>query len=780
MSAKTTTILVVDDEEGSRYTVARLLRKHKYEVLEAGTAADALRLVGEKPDLMILDINLPDMSGYEVCQRIKANPATTSIPVLHLSASFVDSENRSTGLEGGADGYLTHPVEPRELIASIEALLRARRAEQAAREQHELLRVTLNSIGDAVITTDAMGLATFLNPVAQRLTGWTTEEAIGQPLTRIFSILNEQTRQPVIDPFAHALRQGEAVGLANHTLLIARDGSEFPIEDSAAPIREADGRVVGLVLVFRDVSSRRSAATALQETQDRLRLMVESVKDYAIFALDSRGLVTSWNPGAERVFGYSSEEMAGRSAEVLWTIPDRLAGAYDKELMKAAATGRAEDERWHLRKDGSQFYASGVVTPIFDRSGMVAGFTKVARDITDRKRAEDALRDADRRKDEFLAMLAHELRNPLAPISNALHLVRLQGGVTPSTGPGLDVIERQVEHLVRLVDDLLDVSRITRGQIKLQKQDLDLANVISRAVESSRPLIEARRHTLEVQLPEVPLIVEGDIVRLAQVILNLLNNAAKYTPEGGKIWLSVARQVGEAAASNKSSPATNALSMAVVRVRDTGMGIPADMLRGVFDLFTQVERTLDRAEGGLGIGLSLVRSLTEMHGGKVEVLSDGLGQGCEFIVRLPLVDRAAGADLPENAASGTAALPQGRRILVVDDIRDSADSLATLLRLLGNDVRTAYEGRQALAVASSYSPHLVLLDLGLPGMNGYEVAKQLRAMPSHDPRILVALTGFGTEEDRRLTREAGFDHHLVKPVDFEALQKLLNGTLPRT
>jgi len=697
MSAKTTTILVVDDEEGSRYTVARLLRKHKYDVLEAGTAADALRLVGEKPDLMILDINLPDMSGYEVCQRIKANPATTSIPVLHLSASFVDSENRSTGLEGGADGYLTHPVEPRELIASIEALLRARRAEQAAREQHELLRVTLNSIGDAVITTDAMGLATFLNPVAQRLTGWTTEEAIGQPLTRIFSILNEQTRQPVIDPFAHALRQGEAVGLANHTLLIARDGSERPIEDSAAPIREADGRVVGLVLVFRDVTSRRSAATALQETQDRLRLMVESVKDYAIFALDSQGLVTSWNPGAERIFGYSSEEMAGRSAEVLWTIPDRLAGAYDNELMKAAATGRAEDERWHLRKDGSQFYASGVVTPIFDRSGVVVGFTKIARDITDRKRAEDALRDADQRKDEFLAMLAHELRNPLAPISNALHLVRLQGGVTPATGPGLDVIERQVEHLVRLVDDLLDVSRITRGQIKLQKQELDLANVISRAVESSRPLIEARRHTLEVQLPEVPLIVEGDMVRLAQVILNLLNNAAKYTPEGGKIWLSVERQLGEAAATNKGSPATSAASLAVLRVRDTGMGIPADMLRGVFDLFTQVERTLDRAEGGLGIGLSLVRSLTEMHGGKVEVLSAGLGQGCEFVVRLPLVDRAGGADLPENAASGVAAaaLPHGRRILVVDDIRDSADSLATLLRLLGNDVRTAYEGRQA-------------------------------------------------------------------------------------
>jgi PAS domain S-box-containing protein len=768
MPTQPTTILVVDDKEGTRYTVARLLQRSQYAVREAGTGADALRLAAEKPDLIILDVNLPDVSGYEICRRVKADPATSSIPVLHLSATFVESENRATGLEGGADGYLTYPIEPRELIASIEALLRARRAEKAAREQHELLRVTLNSIGDAVIATDAEGRVTFLNPVAQGLIGWPAEEAEGRPLTQVFRVVNERTRQAMEDPVAHALREGRIVGLANHTLLQARDGTERPIEDSAAPIHDADGRAVGVVLVFRDVSGRRAAERALRESQDRLRLMVESVKDYAIFAVDANGIVTNWNTGAERVFGYTEEEMVGRTADVLWGEVDRAEGVPERERARAVAAGRAEDERWHVRKGGSRFYASGVVTPILDESGRVRGFTKVARDVTDRKRAEEALQEADRRKDVFLAMLAHELRNPLAPIANALHLVRLQGG---DARPALDVIERQVEHMVRLVDDLLDVSRITRGQIKLQKKQVDLAVVISRAVESSRPLIEARRHTLDVRLPDGPLPVEGDQVRLAQVILNLLINAAKYTPEGGQIWLTVEREPGAA-----GSP-----GQAVVRVRDTGMGIPAEMLAGIFDLFTQVERTLDRAEGGLGIGLSLVRSLTELHGGSVEVRSEGPGQGSEFAVRLPLAVGARGLVAPEQAAeeNKAAASSPGRRILVVDDVRDSADSLATLLRLFGNDVRTAYEGRQALAVAAAYRPDLVLLDLGLPGMNGYEVARQLRALPAQGERILVALTGFGTEEDRRQTRDAGFDYHLVKPVDLEALQHLLSSLAPQ-
>jgi PAS domain S-box-containing protein len=753
------TIVVVDDKEGTRYTLARLLRKAGYVVREAATGEEALRLAAEKPDLIVLDIKLPDINGLEVCRRVKADPATTAVLVLHLSATFADSDSRSLGLEGGADGYLTYPVEPRELLASVEALLRLRRAERLVQERGELLRVTLASIGDAVIATDPAGRVTFLNPMAETLTGWGAAEAAGRPLEEVFRVVNEQTRESVESPAGRALRDGAVVGLANHSVLIARDGGERPIDDSAAPIRDADGRVVGAVMVFRDVTERRRAEGALKESQERLRLMVESVTDYAIFTIDTQGVVSSWNTGAERVFGYAEAEIVGQDYAVLFTPEGRAAGAPAQELTTAAREGRAADERWHLRKDGVRFFASGTVAPVREGDGPLLGFTKVTRDITERKRAEEALKEADRRKDEFLAMLAHELRNPLAPISNALHLMHLPGA---DPRPAFAMIERQVEHMVRLVDDLLDVSRITRGQIELRRERVDLGAVVVRAVEGSRPLIEARRHALEMRLPDDPLLVDGDPVRLAQVVWNLLNNAAKYTPEGGRITLTVERAAGEA----------------VVRVRDTGMGIPANMLVKVFDLFTQVDRTLDRAEGGLGIGLTLVRRLTEMHGGTVEVHSAGPGQGSEFVVRLPAAGGAPAEAPAGGAASPPGRPPRGQRVLLVDDNRDSADSLAMLLRLLGHDVRTAYEGRQALAVAGAYQPDLVLLDIGLPGLNGYEVARQLRATSGTRRPVLVALTGYGSDEDRRQAQAAGFDHHLIKPVDIDALQGLLASLAP--
>jgi signal transduction histidine kinase/ActR/RegA family two-component response regulator len=376
----------------------------------------------------------------------------------------------------------------------------------------------------------------------------------------------------------------------------------------------------------------------------------------------------------------------------------------------------------------------------------------------ERKRAEEALREADRRKDEFLAMLAHELRNPLAPISNALHVVRLRGDDRDDgVREAWEIMERQVEHMVRLVDDLLDVGRITRGKITLQKQPVDVATVVSRAVEGSRPLIDARRHRLEVVLPAGPLRVEGDPTRLAQVVWNLLNNSAKYTPEGGRITLAAERGRGEVA----------------LRVRDTGMGIPAEALPTIFDLFTQAERTLDRAEGGLGIGLTLVRRLTELHGGAVEAHSEGPGRGSEFVVRLPL--------LPEEAPAAAAAPRDGRRdrppprrrVLVVDDNTDSAASLTMLLRLIGHEAHAAHDGRAALGAVEAYRPELVLLDIGLPVLDGYEVARNIRAEAKYDGVVLAALTGYGGEEDRRRSQVSGFDHHLVKPVDLRALQALL-------
>ncbi len=369
------------------------------------------------------------------------------------------------------------------------------------------------------------------------------------------------------------------------------------------------------------------------------------------------------------------------------------------------------------------------------------------------------LRERDRRKDEFLAMLAHELRNPLAPIRNAVHILELAGPMDAHVATARDLIGRQINHLVRLVDDLLDVSRITRDKINLVKAPVELASVIAVAVESCRPLIDERRQNLELVMPPEPVRVSADLTRLAQVVLNLLNNAAKYTDEGGRIRLSVAVEKNQA----------------VIRVRDNGTGIAPEMLPTIFDLFTQVNRTLDRSQGGLGLGLTLVRRLTEMHGGSVEAHSAGPGKGSEFVVRLPLLTDDSSEDVKLTERGTLSRLTRGvrRRILIVDDNRDSAESLAMLLRARGHDVRTAYDGKQGLAAAEDYRPGVFILDIGLPGLDGYAVARALRTLPLFRAALLIALTGYGAEEDRRACYRAGFDAHLVKPVDLVPLFGLL-------
>ena len=372
-----------------------------------------------------------------------------------------------------------------------------------------------------------------------------------------------------------------------------------------------------------------------------------------------------------------------------------------------------------------------------------------------RRTVEDALRDADRRKDEFLATLAHELRNPLAPMRNALHALRIAGPDAPAAGQMHAMMERQVNHMVRLVDDLLEVSRITRGKIELRMEQVDLAAVVRAAVETSRPLIDAGGHALHIGLPPEPVALRADPVRLAQVIGNLLNNAAKYTPRGGHIRLEVRPGGGEVE----------------LEVRDDGVGIPHDMLGKVFDLFTQVDHTRAAAQGGLGIGLTLVRHIVELHGGRIEATSPGPDRGSSFRVRLPIVDGqppAPPADEPRDLATGPS-----RRVLVVDDNVDAAESLGLLLRFLGAEVQVAHDGPSALAMLDSFEPELVLLDIGMPGMDGYQVAARVRALPSRRRTMLIALTGWGQSEDRERSRAAGFDEHFVKPVDISTLQSLL-------
>lgn len=644
-------------------------------------------------------------------------------------------------------------------LADDEANARAAALDELAR-QEEWFRVALTSIGDAVITTDAAGTITFVNPMAEALTGWPSADAVGRPLAEVFRIVEEATREPATDPVERALATGHVVGLANHTVLIARDGTERPIDDSAAPLRDAPGgRIVGAVLTFHDVATRRHSEQELNDSLALLRGVIDGTPD-PIFVKDREGRYRLANRATAEAIGRRPDELIGHTDVEL--LPAAVAApltAVDRRVAESGVGEVATEAVPNAR--GVRVYQSNK-TPWRDAAGRVVGIIGVARDVTEQHRQEEELRAADRRKDEFLAVLAHELRNPLAPLRHNLEILRV------STDPALceearSVMGRQVNQLTRLVDDLLDVSRIGRGKVTLRRERMDVAAAARAAVEAVRPALVAAGHELTVELPSLATYVEADPTRLTQVLTNLLQNAIKYSPPGGRIRLSATRDGNEA----------------VLRVRDAGVGIPAEMLERVFEPFAQVGDSLERSQGGLGIGLTLVRSLVELHGGKVAAYSDGPNRGSEFVVRLPLraEERAEAKDNP-----GTAAVPApstaGRRVVVADDNTDAARSLATLLRLMGHAVREANDGPSALAACVEFDPELVLLDLGMPGMSGYEVARALRGRSSTAGAVLAALTGWGADEDRRRTREAGFDHHLTKPADPEAIRALL-AELPR-
>ncbi|WP_337177336.1 PAS domain S-box protein [Paludisphaera sp.] len=936
-----------------------------------------------------------------------------------------------------------------------------RRAEEALEAERERLRITLASIGDGVVSTDAQGRVTYLNPVAEALTGWTIAEAAGRPLVEVFRIVNEHTRAEVENPALRALREGVVVGLANHTILIARDGAERPIDDSAAPMFDARGEAIGSVLVFRDVTDRIRA----REAATRLAAIVESSDD-AIVSKGLDGVIRSWNAGAERLFGWTAEEAVGRVLADLIIPPDRLGEEVDI-LTKLGRGERVEPfETVRLRKDGREVEISATMSPMLDDEGRVVAASKIARDISAAKEAERALADSrsrldyaarlsgigfwycdlpfdeliwdvrvkehfwlgpdervtidtfyerihpddreptrraieasvdgrkpydidyrtvdpatgeikwihavggtsfaadgtptrfdgvtldvtgrrldqrrlarlldrerelsrmlrrveqaglaihaagsldgvlraiaeeareivgahqsvasltigegwgqsistvslsdryarwrefdveptgegiyvevikanrpmrmtqaeleahpawrnfsghaqehppmrgwlavplvardgrslgllqlsdkfegeftaedeavavqlariasvavenarlydelseqDRRKSEFLAMLAHELRNPLAPLRNGLQLMRLSPDAE-TTARSRDMMERQLGHMVRLIDDLMDVSRINQGKMELRRDWTTLGEVVASAVETARPLIEQAGHELAVSLPTAPAPLNADLTRLAQVVSNLLTNSAKYTPRGGRIRLSGRVERG----------------MVVLRVEDNGIGIPATELPRLFDMFSQVDRSLARSNGGLGIGLALVKGLVELHGGTVEAESGGPGRGSAFTVRLP-----AEAGPPPAREPARAEPPAGSvarlRILVADDNRDSAATMSELLRILGAEVRTAYDGLEAVEASEAFRPDAILMDVGMPRLDGREATRRIRQFPWGREVVIIALTGWGQESDRALTREAGCDGHLVKPVDLPELEKLLS------
>jgi len=638
-----------------------------------------------------------------------------------------------------------------------------RGAQDRARAGGELLRVTLRSIGDGVITTDVEGRVTGLNKVAETLTGWGQGDARGQPLETVFRILDEETRRPIEHPVANALRAGTVVGLADHTVLVRKDGSELPIDDSAAPIEDDVGGVSGCVLIFRDASGQRrlEQEKARQLLTTRLLASIVESSEDAVISKSLDGVIQSWNASAERLFGFTAAEAVGRHISLV--IPAERIAEEDHIIASLKAGRRIEHfETERLAKDGRRIPVSLTISPIKDEAGQVVGASKIVRDITDRKRAEDELRrlaadlsEAGRRKDEFLATLAHELRKPLAPLSKAVQVLRRTDGDADRIRPVSEMLERQVRQMVRLVDDLLDMSRITQGKIELRKQRVELAAIVDQAVEAARALYEKMGHELKVAVPPSPIWVDADPTRLAQVVGNLLNNAAKFTDRGGHVRLGVERDGGEA----------------VIRVRDTGIGIAPQQLPRLFEMFMQVDTSLERSRDGLGIGLTLVKNLVEMHGGTVEVRSEGLGRGTEFVVRLPILIETA--EPREEIAVPARTPPVRRRILIVDDNVDGVESMAMMLQLGGHETHIAHDGLEAMEAVERLLPDAVLLDIGLPRLNGYEVCRRIRQEAWGKDLVLVAVTGWGQQEDRRRSTDAGFSAHVVKPVDPGVLMKLL-------
>jgi PAS domain S-box-containing protein len=529
----------------------------------------------------------------------------------------------------------------------------------------------------------------------------------------------------------------------------------------------------------RDVSAGVTPVPASFEAPDsfiRLALLAAIVEssDDAIVSKTLEGRILSWNAGASRIFGYTAAEAIGQPITMI--IPPEL---HDEERQILDQVRRGERiehfDTIRVAKDGRRIHISLAVSPVRDANGTIVGASKVARDVSERKAAEqaldetaarlraseEALRDADRRKDEFLALLAHELRNPLAPIRYTLAANKKSGRTPEQRKRAEEIIERQVTHMSRLLDDLLDVSRITRSTLELKKSPIELTSVVGSAIETARPVLDSKRHNLSLDLPKHAVRLEADAVRLSQVFSNLLINAAKYTDPGGQIHLRAAREGSEI----------------VVAVRDNGIGISADMMPRLFAMFSQAQAALGRSEGGLGIGLSLVRGLVTLHGGSVEARSDGPGCGSEFTVRLPAgtpVEELA--DIEEDGDAPVAGA--GMKILVVDDNRDAADTCAALLELSGHHVQTAYTGRRALELAETFRPHALLMDIGLPDFDGYQLAAKIRAAPWGRAIILIAVTGWGQEEDRRRALDAGCDHHLTKPIAAETVESLLQSLQP--
>ena len=618
------------------------------------------------------------------------------------------------------------------------------------RWEGELFRLLVENVKDyAIFILDTEGRIQTWSLGAERLLGYREDEIIGEPFARVFTPSDIAVGEPLRE-MQQAARSGRGEDDRWH---VRKDGTLFWCSGVMTPLRDRDGALRGYAKIMRDLTEQKLHEEYRRESEERFHLLVDSVMDYAIFMLDAKGNIASWNVGAERLKGYRGEEVIGRPYAILFTPEDREAGKPQEILARARAEGRYRGIGKRLRKDGTPFMADVVMSSLYDAAGTLRGYGKVTRDVTERVRQEEELKDAGRRKDEFLATLGHELRNPLAPIMSRLAVLERHPSLPTDAREHLRGIDRQMKHLIRLLDDLLDIARVTTGKIRLFRDRVDLRAVLDLALDMTKPLLEERRHHLHVTIPDENIFVHGDIARLAQVFSNLLNNSAKFTDPGGNVWITVRREAEQA----------------LVSVRDDGIGIPPDTIPRLFHAFYQAESAPERSRNGMGIGLHLACELVRLHDGAIEAKSRGPGEGSEFIVRLPV---SSAQSKPPLAPPKSASSPQ--RLLVVDDNADAAESLATLMRIYGHEVWVVTSGEKALEMLDDVRPTAMIVDIGMPGMNGYEVARRVRQRPVFQSVRLIAVTGFGQEEDRKRSKDAGFDEHLVKPVNADDVQHALN------
>lgn len=766
-SATKPRILFVEDEPMLRTHLAEALAE-EYHVDTAGTGREALTVVlRARPDLVVTDIVMPEMDGVELLKTLRSVPSTQAIPVLLLSG-HAPEDQRVEGFREGADGYLAKPYSVRELRALIGSMIQSarHRAEAVRREaiaeveRHALAdrAALLESITDAFFALDCDWRFIYVNQRALDYYGKGRDELLGRSIWEVFpasagTMLQEQ--------YENALRTQRSAAFETKSVLTGRW-----VDIRAYPTGQ------GLAVYFRDVSDRKraeqelqAALTKLEGREWRLSLATHAA-GLAVFSWDLRSDAVTFEsePPRELLSLLQDTSLTGSHfLQHLVHADDRrilrrqlLRSIRSAELLRAVCRVRGLQGSWRwIEINGGCEHSSG-----HDAVRLVG----VVRDVTARREIEDTLRESDRRKDEFLALLSHELRNPLAPIANGLSLLRLHGPAEPVAERALGVMERQLNHLVRLVDDLLDVGRMTHGKLRLRIETVSLPDILGRALEGTRAGLDARSHTITTEVRAPDLMLEGDADRLMQVFTNLIHNSAKYTDAGGRIRITLDREADEA----------------VVAVTDNGVGIPRHALEQVFEMFSQVKLQQPRAGGGLGIGLALVRAIVQMHGGTIRAASAGPGLGSTFTVRLPLSTRASAGAAIAAAAAAAVASPAGvavrrhaPRVMVVDDNNDTATSLADLLQLKGHAVLTATSGEEALERARAFRPQIIFMDIGLPGIDGVETSLRIRAIPELRDAAIVAITGWGQPSDRIRTREAGFAAHLLKPVAPEMLERIL-------